>query len=118
MLGAKPFAEGCRGDGVTANGQNQTASVGGRVPTAGLTNGGANGSAVYAQLYLGLFSRPLRKELLILPAKKVHTVVAEMSPESSTQAIVGMGMYRSLSTKFASTTAPTRGSKFLGCPRH
>ena len=30
---------GCRGIGVTANGQNQTASVGGRVPTVGLTSG-------------------------------------------------------------------------------
>jgi hypothetical protein len=45
------------GDRVTANGQNQTASVEGRVPTAGLTNGGFNGRAAYTQLYLGLFSR-------------------------------------------------------------
>ena len=69
---------GVGGIGVTANGQNQTASVGGRVPTVGLTSGVVNGSAVYTQLYLGLFDRSLGRNSRYL-AEEVSTVVAETS---------------------------------------
>ena len=67
MLG--PFAAGVSGDGVTAN--EADGSVGGRMPTAGLTNGSVNRSAVYTQLYLGLFSRPQRKGYVSITLHKI-----------------------------------------------
>jgi hypothetical protein len=106
---------GCRGIGVTANGQNQTASVGGRVPTAGLTSGGVNGSAVYTQLYLGLFDRSLRKELLILSRRGFTQSLQKrhLKVRRTTLAIVGMGMYHSPQNLHSHRSIPINSTQNL-----
>ena len=75
MLG--PFAVGVSGDEGPQT-VKPDGPVGERVPTAGLTNGSVNRSAVYTQLYLGLLSAPAEGVADTSP-KKVHTVVAETS---------------------------------------